>query len=61
MPTAVTWAAEFAGLAAFSNLTRAAAALPLGGVAGWLFVQMLRYDSHLDGHKSTTADARRCG
>lgn len=51
VPTAVTWAAEFANLSAFSNLTRAAAALPLGGVAGWLFVQMLRYDSHLDGHQ----------
>jgi hypothetical protein len=30
-----------------SNLVRAVAALPLGGVAAWLFVRMLRYDSRL--------------
>jgi uncharacterized membrane protein len=51
IPTAATWAAEVAGLAAFSNVGRALAALPLGLVAGWLCVQMLRYDSHLDGHQ----------
>ena len=51
VPTAATWAAEIAGLAAFSNLARALAALPLGLVAGWLCVQMLRYDAHLDGHQ----------
>jgi uncharacterized membrane protein len=51
IPTAVTWSAEMAGLAAFSNVSRAAAALPLGAVAGWVFVQMLRYDSSLDGHQ----------
>lgn len=34
-----------------SNALRALAALPLGGVAGWLFVQMLRYDSRLDGEQ----------
>lgn len=49
VPTAVTWGAEVAGLAAFSNLTRAAAALPLGIVAGWVLVQMLRYDFSLNG------------
>ncbi len=48
-PTALTWGAEVAGLAAFSNLARAMAALPLGLVAGWLFVQLLRYDSHVNG------------
>jgi uncharacterized membrane protein len=51
VPTAATWAAEVAGLAAFSNTARALAALPLGLVVGWLCIQMLRYDSHLDGHQ----------
>ena len=51
VPTAATWGAEVAGMAAFSNMARALAALPLGLVAGWLCVQMLRYDSHLDGHQ----------
>ena len=51
MPTAVTWSTEVAGLATFSNLTRALAALPLGAAAGWVFVQRLRYDSSLDGHE----------
>ncbi|HJR59156.1 MAG TPA: DUF2085 domain-containing protein [Vicinamibacterales bacterium] len=51
VPTALTWTAEVAGLASFSNLARALAALPLGIAAGWLFVQMLRYDSDLDGHQ----------
>jgi uncharacterized membrane protein len=51
VPTALTWGAEMAGLTAFSNFARALAALPLGGVAGWVFVQMLRYDSSLDGHE----------
>jgi uncharacterized membrane protein len=51
VPTAVTWSAEVAGLSGFSNLTRALAALPLGAAGGWVFVQMLRYDSSLDGHE----------
>jgi uncharacterized membrane protein len=51
VPTAVTWTAEFAGLAGFSNTARAVAALPLGAVGGWVFVQLLRYDSSLDGHQ----------
>lgn len=51
LPTALTWSSEVAGLSSFSNLTRALAALPLGTVAGWVFVQMLRYDSHRDGHQ----------
>lgn len=49
LPTAATWLLEIVGLAAFSNVARAVAALPLGGVAGWLFVQMLRYDLLLNG------------
>jgi len=48
-PTAVTWSAEVAGLAEFSNVIRAVAALPLGVAGGWVFVQLLRYDSRLDG------------
>lgn len=40
--TILTFAAEWTGLATTSNLVRAAAALPLGGVAGWCFVRMLR-------------------
>ena len=45
MPTAVTWTLEFAGVAAFSNVARALAALPLGTLAGWLFVRALRDDA----------------
>ncbi len=51
IPTGVTWALEFAGLAGFSNVTRALAALPLGGVAGWVIVQMLRYDAESHGRE----------
>ena len=52
IPTAVTWGAEVAGLMAFSNTARALAALPLGLVGGWVFVQLLRYDDPLlDGHQ----------
>lgn len=42
VPTLVTFSLEFAGLAAFSNTIRFAAALPLGVAAGWLFVGVLR-------------------
>lgn len=49
VPTGITWSLEAAGLAGFTNLTRAAAALPLGLVAGWVLVQMLRYDFSLNG------------
>jgi uncharacterized membrane protein len=44
LPTAVTLVAEWAGVAEPSNLVRAAAGLPLGGVAGWLFVRLLRHE-----------------
>jgi uncharacterized membrane protein len=40
-PTAITVAAEWLGLASPSNVLRALAALPLGAVAGWVFVRML--------------------
>ncbi len=51
-PTAITFLLDVTGVMRFSNVARAVAALPLGAVAGWLFVQMLRYDSRLDGDKN---------
>ena len=51
VPTAATWGLEAAGLAAFSNTIRAGAALPLGAAAGWVFVQMLRYDAESHGRE----------
>jgi uncharacterized membrane protein len=44
-PTALTVLLEWTGVAAPSNFIRAVAALPLGGLAGWLFVRMLRAES----------------
>jgi uncharacterized membrane protein len=41
-PTAVTVAIEWFGLAFPSNVARAAASVPLGAAAGWIFVQLLR-------------------
>jgi uncharacterized membrane protein len=38
LPTAVTWSLEFAGVLPFSNVSRFAAALPLGCAAAWLVV-----------------------
>lgn len=52
LPTAATWTAEMTGLASISNVERALAALPLGLVAGWVFVQMLRYDAQSDARKN---------
>lgn len=61
MPTAITWSSEAAGLSAFSNVSRAMAALPLGAVAGWVFVQMLRYDLSLNGQVHDRGSrVRRC-
>lgn len=51
VPTGVTWGLEAAGLAGFSNASRALAALPLGAAAGWVFVQMLRYDAESHGRE----------
>ena len=51
LPTAVTWGLEVAGVAGFSNMTRAVAAVPLGIAAGWLLAQVLRYDFQLNGHE----------
>jgi uncharacterized membrane protein len=41
VPTALTWSLEFAGLAAFSNVARFIAALPLGFAAAWLVVSVI--------------------
>jgi uncharacterized membrane protein len=41
LPTFLTFSLEFAGLAAFSNAIRFAAAVPLGVAAGWLFIGLL--------------------
>lgn len=61
MPTAITWSFEAAGLSAFSNVSRAMTALPLGAVAGWVFVQMLRYDFSLNGQVHDRGSrVRRC-
>ena len=51
LPTAITFSLEFVGIMPFSNMVRAVAALPLGVVAGWSFVQMLRYDARFDGNQ----------
>ena len=45
LPTALTFALEFAGLAHPSNVVRAVAALPLGAAAGWIFVRSLRAEA----------------
>ena len=44
VPTAVTLAIEWSGAGNPGNVLRATSALPLGGVAGWLFVRMLRVE-----------------
>ena len=51
IPTGLTWGLEIMGLLGFSNITRALAALPLGGAAGWVFVRMLRYDAESHGRE----------
>jgi len=51
IPTAATWTLEAAGLMPFSNAARAAAGVPLGLAAGWVFVGMLRYDAARDAHE----------
>ena len=51
IPTALTWALEFAGVFPFSNASRALAALSLGLAAGWVVVQLVRYDFLLNGHE----------
>ena len=40
----MTFAVEWIGAANPGNVLRAAAALPLGAVAGWLFVRLLRVE-----------------
>ena len=41
LPTAVTWTLEFARVVPFSNVSRFAAALPLGFAAAWLILGAL--------------------
>jgi uncharacterized membrane protein len=48
VPTAVTLAIEWSGLADPGNAGRALAGLPLGAAAGWLFVRMLRAEEQPD-------------
>ena len=45
IPTALTVALEFAGLAYPTNMVRAASALPLGAAAAWIFVRSLRAEA----------------
>jgi uncharacterized membrane protein len=47
VPTALTLAVEFAGLAYPSNGVRALSALPLGAAAGWIFVRSLRAEAEI--------------
>jgi hypothetical protein len=51
VPTVFTWSVEWAGLMPISNATRAVAALPLGAIAAWVIVQMLRYDAQRNARK----------
>jgi uncharacterized membrane protein len=44
LPTLATIASEWSGFANPGNAGRALAALPLGALAGWLFVRMLRVE-----------------
>ncbi len=48
VPTAATVALEWFGLVSPSNLARALAALPLGAVAGWVFVRMLLAEARVE-------------
>ena len=44
LPTALTWTLEFTGIAAFSNVVRFVAALPLGSAAAWLVLAVIGDD-----------------
>jgi uncharacterized membrane protein len=45
IPTLLTVAGEWAGVASPSNVLRAAAALPLGAASGWILIRLLRAES----------------
>ena len=45
IPTALTLIAEWIGLVHPGGLTRAIAAVPLGAMAGWVFVRLLAVES----------------
>lgn len=51
LPTAITVAIEFAGLAYPSNVVRALSALPLGAAGAWVFVSSLRSEATGDAHR----------
>lgn len=40
VPTAATWAVEYAGITSFSNTARFVLAVPLGAVAAWMLTSM---------------------
>jgi uncharacterized membrane protein len=44
LPMGISVGLEWSGLMAGGNVLRAASALPAGGVAGWVVVQLLRSD-----------------
>ena len=48
LPTAMTLAIEWSGIANPGNVLRAMAALPLGAIAGWLFVRLLLVEDQPD-------------
>jgi uncharacterized membrane protein len=52
VPTALSVGFEFVGLVYSSNMLRALSALPLGAVAGWIFVQSLRAEAIAAGRSS---------
>lgn len=54
LPTALTWGLEYFGVQAFSNVSRAVAAVPLGAAAGWTAVRALRAESR--GGKASGAE-----
>jgi uncharacterized membrane protein len=48
LPTATTLAIEWSGIANPGNVLRAMAAVPLGAIAGWLFVRLLLVEGQPD-------------
>ena len=56
LPTALSWSLEHVGLAAQSNVIRAAAALPLGFAGAWVVIGML-----VGGQQPDTSAQRKAG
>jgi uncharacterized membrane protein len=61
IPTALTFAAEQIGMAHPSNAVRAVSAIPLGAMAGWVFVRSLRAEARLRLEYGEHATARSAG